>query len=120
GVPRIYRMQRVTPRKIGDDANLLWELPALPGRVFGVDITGDGQLIAAGSSLDGMGHVHIYQMEPAPVIPAPIQAILTKPIQERNADEIKQLRAHFETGVKTLAKIDIAEGGVYSVALSPN
>jgi len=27
GTPRIYRMQRTTARQIGDDANLLWELP---------------------------------------------------------------------------------------------
>jgi mono/diheme cytochrome c family protein len=119
GVPRIYRMQRVTARQIGDDANLLWELPALPGRVFGVDITGDGRIIAAGSSLDGHGHVHVYQMEPVPAIPDAIQAILNKPVQSRTADEVAQLRKHFEAGVKTLVKTEIAEGGVYALALSP-
>jgi WD40 repeat protein len=120
GTPRIYRMHRTTARAIGDDANLLWELPPLLGRVFSVDITGDGRLIAAGSSLDGTGHVHVYQMEPAPVIPDPIQAILNKPIPQRSAEETGQLHKHFEAGVKTLAKVDVAEGGVYAVALSPS
>jgi WD40 repeat protein/mono/diheme cytochrome c family protein len=119
GTPRIYKMHRTTARAIGDDANLLWELPALPGRVFGVDITGDGRLIAACSSLDGTGHVHVYQMEPTPAIPDAIQAILNKPVQSRSAEETAQLRAHFEAGVKTLAKVEIAEAGAYTVALSP-
>ena len=34
GVPRIYRMHPNTNRQTGDDANQLWELPALPGRIF--------------------------------------------------------------------------------------
>lgn len=120
GVPRIYRMQRITARQIGDDANLLWELPSLPGRVFSVDITRDGRVIAAGSSLDGHGHVHVYQMDPTAKVPDPIQAILNKPVQSRSADETASLHKHFEQGVKTLAKVEVAEGGVYAVALSPN
>ncbi|MFO0788610.1 MAG: DUF1549 domain-containing protein [Pirellulales bacterium] len=119
GTPRIYRMQRVVPRQIGDDANQLWELPALPGRVFGVDITRDGSVLAAGSSLDGQGHVHVYRMEATPKILDGIQAILNKPVQARSAEETAQLHKHFEQGVQTLAKFEVAEGGVYAVALSP-
>ncbi len=119
GTPRIYRMQRATARQIGDDANLLWELPPLPGRVFSVDITRDGGVIAAGSSLDGHGHVHVYRMDPAAKIPDGIQAILSKPVPSRSAEETAQLHKHFEQGVKTLAKFEVAEGGVYAVALSP-
>src|SRR4029077_5727154 len=120
GVPRIYRMARITARQIGDDANLLWELPALPGRVFSVDITHDARIIAAGSSLDGHGHVHVYQMDPAAKVPDPIQAILNKPVQNRSPEETASLHKYFEQGVKTLAQLEVAEGGVYAVALSPN
>ncbi|HEX5471424.1 MAG TPA: DUF1549 domain-containing protein, partial [Lacipirellulaceae bacterium] len=120
GIPRIYRMQRIVPRQIGDDANLLWELPPLPGRVFSVDITHDGRIIAAGSSLDGHGNVYVYAMDPAPKIPPDIQAILNKPISSRTAEETARLHKHFEQGVKTLARFDVAEGGVYAVALSPS
>ncbi len=119
GTPRIYRMQRTTARQIGDDANQLWELPSLPGRVFGVDITPDGSIIAAGSSLDGHGHVAVYRMEPAPKIPDEITAILHKPVPSRSSEEIAKLHKHFEQGVQTLAKFEAAEGGVYSVALNP-
>jgi WD40 repeat protein/mono/diheme cytochrome c family protein len=119
GVPRIYRMQRITARQIGDDANLLWELPSLPGRVFSVDITHDAGVIAAGSSLDGHGHVHVYQMDPAAKVPDPIQAILNKPVQARSAEETASLHKHFEQRIKTLAQLEVAEAGVYAVSLSP-
>src|SRR4029078_3050577 len=120
GVPRIYRMARITARQSGDDAKLLWELPSLPGRVFSVAITRDARVIAAGSSLDGHSHVHVYQMDPAAKVPDPIQALLNKPVQARSADETTSLHKHFEQGVKTLAQLEVAEGGVYAVALSPN
>ncbi|MGI9456332.1 MAG: c-type cytochrome domain-containing protein, partial [Aeoliella sp.] len=68
GVPKIYRMHRTTKRVIGDDANLLWKLPALPGRIFGVDYSDDGKLIAVGSSLNGAGAVHLYGIDPDPKI----------------------------------------------------
>jgi len=119
GTPRIYRMHRTAARMIGDDANLLWELPSLPGRIFSVDISADGRTIVAGSSLDGQGYVQIYRMEPTPAIPDAIQSILHKPVQQLTSEEKAQLQKHFETGVQTLAKIEVAEGGVYAVALSP-
>jgi WD40 repeat protein len=120
GMPKIYRLHRVTARVIGDDANLLWELPPLPGRIFSVDITADGRTLAAGSSLDGHGYVNTYRMEVAPVIPTEIQAILNKPGINRSGEEQATLRKHFDEGVQTLAKAEVAEGGVYAIALSPN
>jgi WD40 repeat protein/mono/diheme cytochrome c family protein len=120
GTPRIYRMHRTTARQIGDDANLLWELPPLPGRIFSVDITPDGRVIAAGSSLDGHGHVNVYRMEPAPTIPGEIQAILHKPTYQHNEQEKAQLQKHYDSNIQTSAKVEVAQGGVYAVALSPN
>jgi WD40 repeat protein/mono/diheme cytochrome c family protein len=120
GIPRIYGMHRTTARAIGDDANLLWQLPPLPGRIFSVDITPDGRVIAAASSLDGHGHVHVYRMEPAPTIPGEIQAILHKPTYQHTEQEKSQLQKHFDANILPLAKAEVAEGGVYAVALSPS
>ena len=56
--------QRITRAQIGDDANLLWELPPLPGRVFSVAISA----MAADRRRQQPrrhGHVHVYQMDPA-------------------------------------------------------
>ncbi len=61
GVPQIYRMERITKRVIGDNANLIRKFPAMQGRIFGVDFAPDGKRIAAGASSNGTGGtVNIY------------------------------------------------------------
>ncbi len=89
GVPKLYRIFRNTDRKIGDDANLLFEFPPLEGRVFAVDISADARRIAAGSSLDGRGAVHLYEVDPAAEIPKEIAEIIKKPTHQRN-DEMRR------------------------------
>ncbi|MDC0935349.1 DUF1553 domain-containing protein [Pirellulales bacterium] len=118
GVPKIYQMHRTTKREIGDDANLLWQLPALPGRIFSVDFSADGTLIAAGSSLNGAGAVHLYRMDPSPAIPEEIKKILVKPTHARGATEREELQQHFDDGVEVVATIPIDDGGIYAVAIS--
>ncbi len=98
----------------------MWELPPLPGRIFSVDITADGRTIAAGSSLDGHGHVHVYRMEPRRRFPNRSRRFSTSRCINRSGEEKAQLHKHFEQGVQTLAEVEVAEGGVYAVALSPN
>jgi mono/diheme cytochrome c family protein len=61
GAPKIFKMLRTTARVIGDNANLIREFPALPGRVYGVAFSRDGNRIVAGSSSDGAGQVRIYE-----------------------------------------------------------
>jgi WD40 repeat protein len=53
-------MVRTEARKIGDNANLLKEFPAQPGRIFAVAYNKDGSRIASGSSQDGRGEVRVY------------------------------------------------------------
>ncbi len=118
GVPKIYRMHRTTKRVIGDDANLLWELPALPGRIFDVDYSDNGKLIAAGSSLDGAGAVHLYGIESEPKISDEIKAILVKPTHKRTTEENEQLEKHYAAGIREIAKIPLDDGGVFAVAAS--
>lgn len=60
GEPKIFKMVRTEARKIGDNANLLKEFPAQPGRIFAVAYNKDGSRIAAGSSQDGRGEVRVY------------------------------------------------------------
>lgn len=61
GVPKIYQMFRTKDRKIGDDFNLIRAFPALPGRLFAVKFSPDGNRIVAASSSDGKGEVRIFQ-----------------------------------------------------------
>jgi WD40 repeat protein/mono/diheme cytochrome c family protein len=60
GQPKIFQMLRTSARQIGDNANLIREFGALPGRVFGVAYSPDGTRIAAGSSSDGVGEIRVY------------------------------------------------------------
>jgi len=61
GEPKIFKMVRTSARQIGDNANLLKEFPAQPGRVYAVAYNKDGSRIAAGSSQDGRGEVRVYE-----------------------------------------------------------
>ena len=120
GIPKLYRIFRNTDRKIGDDANLLFEFPPLEGRIFGVDISADATLIAAGSSLNGSGSVHVYQVDPNATIPGNIAEIIKKPTHERSEEMRRQLKDYFSQGAKTLAAIQVEESGIYTVAFSPD
>jgi dipeptidyl aminopeptidase/acylaminoacyl peptidase len=68
GAPKIFKMVRTEARKIGDNANLLKEFAAMPGRVFGVAYNQDGSRIAAGSSSDGTGEVRVYNAADGSVV----------------------------------------------------
>jgi WD40 repeat protein len=61
GVPRLYKMHRVVQRRIGDDDALLRAYEAMPGRIFALRFNKDGNLFAAGSSLDQKGEVRVYE-----------------------------------------------------------
>lgn len=117
GTPKIYRMHRTTKREIGDDANLLCVLPAMPGRVFDVDWSVDGRVIVAGSSLDGKGTVYAYRIDPAFEPPKEIHDLLVKPTHQRNAAEIAKLEEYFKATVATTSATTIETGGVYAVAV---
>lgn len=60
GVPKIYQMYRTKDRKIGDDFNLIRAFPKMPGRVFAVRFSPEGDKILAGSSNHGQGEARIY------------------------------------------------------------
>ena len=119
GVPKVYQMHRTTARKIGDDANQLWELPSLPGRIFGVDISDDGKRIVAGSSLDGTGSIRSFGFDPERKAPEDIKKILQKPTHQRSKDEIAKMNQYFVDGIQALANIDV-DTGIYAVSLAPD
>ena len=106
-------------REIGDDSNKLWNLPPLKGRIFAVDWSKDGKLIAAGSSLDGNGYLHIYGIDPNYKVPGDIDGIIKKPVQNRNDGERNKLNDYFKNGIKNIATIDSIPSGIYSLKFNP-
>ncbi|AMV18060.1 DUF1549 domain-containing protein [Planctomyces sp. SH-PL14] len=107
GVPRLYRMQRVTSRVIGDDANNIRKFPEMKGRVFGVDFSGDGKRVVACSSLDGKGQVFISSCDFDTKLPDEIRAIVSKVVTTQSAEEKAKLEAYLTSDVKLLAQAEL-------------
>lgn len=61
GTPKLYQMYRTKPRMIGDDFNNIRNYPKMPGRIFAVKFSPDGNRVVAGSSFDGKGEVRVYE-----------------------------------------------------------
>ncbi len=119
GVPQIYRMERLTKRVIGDNANLIRKFPAMEGRIFGVAYAPDGKRIAAGASHEGKGRVNLYSAEFDGTLTKELKAVLETRVQSQNADQKKIVEDFVTKDVKQLASIEVP-GGVYSVAFSPD
>ncbi len=118
GVPQIYRMERITKRAIGDNANLIRKFPAMKGRIFGVDFAPDGKMIAAGASFENTGTVNIYSSVYDSEMPADVKKIVETAGQKADTDPV--IQAFVTKDVKQLASISIPTGGIYSVSFSPD
>ncbi len=120
GVAKVYRVFRLTARRIGDDANLIRKMPPMKGRIFDVAVSHDGKRIAAVSSLDGSGQVHIYSYEFDTGLPDEIKAIQSKTVQGRSAEEKEKLRNYHQRDVRLVAELEVPESGLYAAVFSPD
>lgn len=117
GVPRLYRMQRVTARVIGDDSNNIRKFPAMRGRVFGVDYAPDGKRVAACSSLDGKGQMFVYSCDVDTAMTDEIRKIVSKVVTTQSAEEKARLEAYLTSDVKVLAQAEFP-AAAYAVVFS--
>ncbi|AMV40660.1 DUF1549 domain-containing protein [Planctomyces sp. SH-PL62] len=121
GQPKVYRIFRQTVRVIGDDSNLMRELPSLPGRVTSVCVSPDGLRIAASSSLEGVaGEVAVYSYEFSDAFPDAIKAIQAKVVTSRSAEENAAVDAYHKEGVKEIARFKTTAGGLYATDFRPD
>ena len=118
GVPQIYRMERITKRVIGDNANLIRKFPAMQGRIFGVDFAADGKRIVAGASHNASGTVNIYSSEYDSALPDEVKKIVETAGQKADTDPT--IQAYVTKDVKLLASVAIPTGGVFTVSFSPD
>lgn len=114
GVPAIYRMERLTKRVIGDNANLIRKFPGMQGRIFGVDFAPDGKRIAAGASYEGAGTVNIYASEYDSTMPEAVKKIV-----ETVNGKGKELDEWIVKDVKQLSSTPVP-CGIFSVTFSPD
>jgi hypothetical protein len=126
GTPRVYRIHRHATRVIGDDANLIFPLFPLPGRVFGVRFSADGKRVAAVSSLDGHGELVIASYDYDADVPKPVLDVMAKVPgdanrngSQRSAEEWKTLDDYRATGTREVARVALPEAGAYAVAFQP-
>jgi len=120
GRVKVYRVFRVTARKIGDDANLIRQMPPMQGRIFDVAVSRTGQRIAAVSSLNGQGEIHIYSYDFDTDLPEDIKAIHNKTVRERTPEESKKLDDYHAQGIKLIAQRPVPETALYAVAFAPD
>ncbi|MBB5032828.1 DUF1549 domain-containing protein [Prosthecobacter vanneervenii] len=114
GVPAIYRMERITKRVIGDNANLIRKFPAMQGRIFGVDFAPDGKRIAVGSSNEGVGAVNIYSSDYDSTMPEGVKKIV-----ETVNGKGPELDEWIVKDVKQLSSTPVP-CGIFSVTFSPD
>ncbi len=114
GVPAIYRMERITKRVIGDNANLIRKFPGMEGRIFGVDFAPDGKRIAAGASFEGSGAVNIYASDYDSTLPEPVKKIV-----ETVNGKGPELDEWVTKDVKQLSSTPIP-CGIFTVSFSPD
>lgn len=119
GIPKVYRVFRITARKIGDDSNLIKTLSPMAGRVFGVAVSRDGKRIAAVSSLNGKGELAVYSYEFDTSLPADLKAISAKRSRDRKPEEQQKLDDYRSKDIKRVANVTIDESPLYSVAFHP-
>ncbi len=114
GVPQIYRMERITKRVIGDNANLIRKFPPMQGRIFGVDFSPDGKRIVAGASHEFTGMVNLYASDYDSAMPEAVKKIV-----ETVNGKGTELDEWVTRDVKLLSSTPLP-AGVYAVAFSPD
>ena len=119
GIPKVYRMNRITKRVIGDDANLVRLLPKIKGRIQSVEVSLDGKRIAVAGGLNGQGRVQFYSYEFDPSVSDELKKILAKQPRSWNAAERKIVDAYNSAGTKTLWTYQTSESSLYSLAIHP-
>lgn len=115
GLPQIYRMERITKRVIGDNANLIRKFPVMQGRIFGVDFSPDGKRIVCGASHDFNGTVSIFSADYDSTMPEAVKKIV-----ETVNGKGKELDDWVTKDAKLIATTPVAGSGIYAVAFSPD
>ncbi len=117
GVPKLYRIHRLTTRVIGDDANLIRRFPPLEGGIQAVAISPNGQHFGVVTSLDGRGQLRVYAYDFDTALPPEIAPLLTKVVGTRTAEEEQMLEAYVTRDVKLVTELSLPVG-LYALAYS--
>jgi len=127
GTPRVYRIHRHAKRVIGDDANHIFPLFPLAGRVTDLRFSPDGKQVAAVGGLDGRGELVVASYGLTEDVPPKILDIMAKvPGDPGNRRGGKRSEAEWKTfdefreqSIGKLAVVELPEAIAYAVAFHP-
>lgn len=117
GIPKLYRVHRLTTRVIGDDANLIRRFPPLDGSIQAVALAPHGQQFGVVTSLNGRGQLRVYAYDFDTALPPEIAPLLTKVVGTRSAEEEQMLEAYVTRDVKLVTELSFPVG-LYALAYS--
>ena len=120
GVAKVYRLFRISERKIGDDANLVRQMPAIPGRIFSVDISRDGKYLAAAATLDGRSEVRVWNYDFDGTYTDELKALAGKDAKLLSPEEKKKLDDFRSSPITQVWKADIPTTAVYAISFRPD
>lgn len=126
GIVKVYRIFRQTKRQIGDDANLIRNLPKMTGRIRQVVVSPNGNWIGAVATIDGKSEVRVWKYDFNGELTKELKDILGKRVASRSAVEKKKIAESVgaETTTTLTYQLDAAaysleltnEGEVYLAA----
>lgn len=120
GVAKVYRVFRETARVIGDDANLVRALPAIPGRIFSVSISPDGGRLAAAATIDGRSEIRVWKYDFGGAMPEQIKALASKRVNQLSAKEKAQLDEYHRAAATELWSHQIDSAAIYAIRFAPD
>jgi len=120
GIAKVYRVFRETARKIGDDANLIRNFPAMPGRIFSVAVSPDGSRLAAASTLDGNSQVRVWLYDFDGTLTDEIKNIELKRERDRTPADKAKLLAYHGGDAKQVTGYELAGASIYAIRFAPD
>ncbi|MEM6364531.1 MAG: DUF1549 domain-containing protein, partial [Planctomycetota bacterium] len=118
GVVKAYRVFRQTKRQIGDDANLIRQLPKLDGRIRDVSIDPSGTYIAAAATLDGRSEIGVWQYNFSGDLTAELKQILSKRVSQRSAKETAAVTDDRQSEVPPVSTAKLTFASVYAIEVT--
>lgn len=126
GLPRAYRIHRHAKRVIGDDANLIFPLVPVPGRVTEVRFSPDGRRVAAVGGLDGAGELVVAAYDLEADVPQPILDIMAKVPGETRRKGSQRTEAEWQAfdefrtaSTRLVSRAETPGSVAYAVAFHP-